>query len=185
MDSYADKIRRPLDTKPIAPSLFAHLVLRTANRDAMRDWYCTVLAARIVFENDYISFITYDNEHHRVAFVNVPDLGKVSDATMHVSHVAYTFGGLGELLSTYKRLKAQGIVPYRPINHGPTVSLYYHDPDGNAVELQIDAFDKPGAAAYFDTPEFRKNPIGVAFDPDQMVRDYEAGVPEAELVRRP
>jgi hypothetical protein len=29
--------------------------------------------ARLVFENDYISFITYDDEHHRVAFVQIPD----------------------------------------------------------------------------------------------------------------
>ena len=38
------------------------------------------------------------------------------------------------------RLKAAGILPYWCINHGPTTSLYYKDPDGNVIELftQID-----------------------------------------------
>ena len=185
MDSHADKTRRPLDTTPVSPSLFAHFVLRTPQREAMRDWYCTVLGAHTVFENGYISFITYDDEHHRVAFVSAPELKRPDDAQRNLAHMAYSFADLGQLLSTYKRLKALAILPYRPINHGPTVSLYYKDPDGNGVELQVDAFKtKQAAADYFHTDAFRADPIGVAFDPDQMVRDYESGVPEAELVKQ-
>ncbi len=186
MDSHADKLRRPLDTKPVSPSLFAHFVLRTSNRAPLRDWYVNVLNARIVFETDYISFITYDDEHHRVAFVQIPDLKKAPDDSWGLAHVAYSFATLGELLSTYRRLKADGIVPIRTINHGPTVSMYYKDPDGNQVELQVDTFvTKAGAAGYFDTEPFAKNPIGVLFDADKMAADYEAGVAEAELMRRP
>ena len=185
MDSHADKLRRPLDTRPFAPSLFAHFVLRTANRAPLRDWYIEVLNARLVFENDYISFITYDDEHHRVAFVQIPDLEKPAEKAWGLAHVAYTFGDLGQLLGTYRRLKGQGILPVRTINHGPTVSMYYKDPDGNQVELQVDAFDKSAAASYFNTEPFAKNPIGVLFDADKMADDYEAGVPEADLLRRP
>jgi catechol 2,3-dioxygenase-like lactoylglutathione lyase family enzyme len=185
MDSHADKNRRVLDSRPVSPSLFAHFVLRTANRDALRDWYRTVLNARLVFENDYISFITYDDEHHRVAFVQVPELKKPPADAWGLSHVAYTLADLGQLLSTYRRLKGQGIVPVRTINHGPTVSMYYKDPDGNQVELQVDAFDKAGAAGYFHTEPFARNPIGVLFDADKMLADYEAGVDESELLRRP
>jgi catechol-2,3-dioxygenase len=185
MDSHADKIRRPLDSTPVSPTMFAHFVLRTANRAPLRDWYLKVLNARQVFENDYISFITYDDEHHRVAFVQIPGLKKAPDDSWGLAHVAYTMADLGQLLATYRRLKADGIVPVRTINHGPTVSMYYKDPDGNQVELQVDAFDKAGAAAYFSTEPFAQNPIGVLFDADKMLADYEAGVPEAELLRRP
>ena len=185
MDSHADKLRRPLDTRPVAPSLFAHFVLRTADRAPLRDWYIKVLNARLVFENDYISFITYDDEHHRVAFVQIPSLEKPAEKAWGLAHVAYTLADLGQLLGTYRRLKAEGIVPVRTINHGPTVSMYYRDPDGNQVELQVDAFDKAGAAGYFATEPFAKNPIGVLFDADKMTADYEAGVPDADLLRRP
>ena len=186
MGSHAEKVRRPLDNKPVSPSLFAHFVLKTSNRPAMVDWYRKVLNARLVFENEFISFITYDDEHHRVAFINLPNLKKAAADTWGLSHVAYTFRDLGELLSTYRRLKGLGIAPMRPINHGPTVSLYYEDPDGNFVELQVDAFKtKAEAMGYFSTDSFARNPIGVAFDPDKMLADYEAGVPEADLLRIP
>ena len=185
MDSHAEKNRRPLDSKPVAPTLFAHFVLRTTNKQALVDWYCTVLAAHLVFENDYISFITYDDEHHRAAFAQIPELEKPAAKAWGLAHVAYTLADLGQLLGTYRRLKAEGIVPVRTINHGPTVSMYYKDPDGNQVELQVDAFDKAGAASYFNTEPFAKNPIGVLFDADKMAADYEAGVPEADLLRRP
>jgi catechol-2,3-dioxygenase len=185
MDSLADTKRRVLDSTPVSPTLFAHFVLRTSNRTPLRDWYLKVLNARQVFENEYISFISYDDEHHRVAFVQIPDLEKAADKAWGLAHVAYTFADLGQLLSTYRRLKGEGIVPVRTINHGPTVSMYYKDPDGNQVELQVDAFDKAGAASYFHTEPFAKNPIGVLFDADKMAADYEAGVPEAELLRRP
>ena len=36
-----------------------------------------------------------------------------------------------------------------------------------------------------DCPDFAANPIGVIFDPEQLIRDYEAGVPLDDLVRRP
>ena len=186
MDSHADKLRRPLGTEPVSPSLFAHFVLRTSNRAPLRDWYLKVLNARPVFENDYISFITYDNEHHRVAFVQIPDLEKPSDKAWGLAHVAYTFRDIGQLLSTWRRLKDKGIEPYRPIHHGPTISLYYRDPDGNSVELQVDRYKtKEECSAYFTTDAFRKNPIGVAFDPAVLAAAYEAGAPEAELMAMP
>ena len=39
---------RTLDSKPIAPSLFAHFVLRSSNMPAMVDWYATVLNMHVV-----------------------------------------------------------------------------------------------------------------------------------------
>ena len=42
--------------------MFAHFVLRTADREPLKKWYMTVLNARLVFENEYIAFITYDDE---------------------------------------------------------------------------------------------------------------------------
>lgn len=186
MDSRADNLKRPLDARPVSPTLFAHFVMQTSNLATMRDWYLTVLNARVVIENPMICFMTYDDEHHRVALLNMPGLEARNDKARGVHHVAYTYRSLHDLLATYRRLKAEGITPYWPINHGPTVSLYYHDPDGNSVELQVDVHaTKQEASAYFLSGEFAANPIGVAFDPEEMVRQYEAGVPEQDLLRRP
>lgn len=178
--------RRTLGTEPVAPAMFAHFVVRTANYAAMKAWYLTVLNARIVHEADGLCFITYDDEHHRLAIRHVPGLEAPSARAWGLAHLAYSYATLGDLLSTYRRLAGLGIVPYWPIRHGPTVSLYYRDPDGTAIELQVDAFpEKAAASAYVHGPEFAANPIGVTFDPEELVRSWEAGVPEEVLLRRP
>lgn len=187
MDAVVSHARRqPIAPDAIVPERFAHFVLRTSNLAAMRDWYKTVLAARIVFEDDRLCFLTYDDEHHRLALINVPGLQAPTETTWGLAHTAYSYATLRDLLSTWRRLKDKGIEPYRPINHGPTVSMYYKDPDGNAVELQVDAYPtKELAAGFFDTEAFKQNPIGVPFVPEELAAAFEAGVPEEELLRRP
>jgi catechol-2,3-dioxygenase len=177
---------RTLDPAPIAPSLFAHFVLRSSIMPTMVDWYTTVLAMRVVYRNDFICLLTYDDEHHRLAIVNIRGLHAPGDKAWGLSHVAYSFRDLGDLLSTYRRLKKAGILPFRPIHHGPTLSLYYHDPDGNSVELQVDCFKtKAETAAFLQSDDFRRNPVGVDFDPDALVASWEAGWPEAQLLHQP
>ena len=176
----------PASSQRIAPEKFAHVVLKTANYEAVIAWYATVLQARVAFRNDFIAFLTYDDEHHRVAVINTPGTRASDPAAAGVHHIAYTYAGLGELLATYRRLKANGIEPVRCINHGPTTSMYYRDPDGLRVELQIDNFATMDEShAYFTGRDFAENPIGVIFDPEQLIRDYEAGVSFEDLVKRP
>lgn len=182
----AARTRRTLANTPVAPSLFAHVVLRTSQAAAMKAWYATVLNARVVHDNGMLCFLTYDEEHHRIALINIPGLEPPGPKTAGLAHIAYGYATLGALLSTYRRLKEQGIEPFWPIHHGMTIALYYRDPDGNQVELQVDAVpDKAAAVAVFDSPAFAANPIGVTFDPETLVRAWETGVPEEELFRQP
>jgi catechol-2,3-dioxygenase len=189
MDVTPDMTRRPREAvrpEPIPPALFAHFVVRTSNFEAMREWYQTVLTARIVHDDGRLCFMTYDDEHHRLALVNVPGLHKPAADTWGLNHLAYSYNSLRDLLATYVRLRDKGIVPFRPINHGPTVSMYYHDPDGTGIELQVDTFPtKQEAQDWFGREAFKENPIGVLFDPEQLLRDFEAGVPEEKLLTRP
>ena len=186
--STATTVTRALPTasQRIALQKFAHIVLKSANFDAVIAWYATVLQARVAFRNNFIAFLTYDDEHHRVAVINSPGSPAPDPAAAGVHHIAFTYASLGELLSTYRRLKATGIEPARCINHGPTIAMYYRDPDSLRVELQIDVFATMDEAhAYLTGPDFAANPIGVIFDPEQLIRDYEAGRAFDDLVRRP
>lgn len=163
----------------IVPSRMAHLVYRCARRAETVDWYLKLFQAHIVFEDNVLTFITFDEEHHRLAFFNMPDIPAKGEDRAGVHHVAYSYDSLGDLLKTYARLKLVGILPYWCINHGPTTSMYFRDPEGNDVELQSDNGDDPGA--YFHSNAFASNPIGVEFDADEMVRLWQAGATEAEL----
>src|SRR5271155_3162458 len=136
----------------IAPSKFAHVVYRTRQFNEMIAWYTLVFNASVVHRDDRLAFLTYDDEHHRFAFINLGkpkgDERERRDSDVGVHHVAYTWNNLGELIDTYKRLKAQGIEPAQPIRHGLTLSLYYADPDKNMMEFQVDLME-PQAANQF------------------------------------
>lgn len=72
------------------------------------------------------------------------------------------------------------------VNHGPTTSFYYKDPDGNKIEAQVDNFDTvEEAAAFFYTPEFAENPIGVDFDPEELIRRLRTGENRKSIMKRP
>jgi catechol-2,3-dioxygenase len=64
---------RTLPTARIAPYKLAHVVLRTAHLDATIRHYELLLNARMVFDQrPNEAALTYDEEHHRLAFVTVP-----------------------------------------------------------------------------------------------------------------
>lgn len=169
-----------------SPERLAHIVFRTNDLPAMRDWYCSVLGAHPVFGDERILFLTYDDEHHRVALIaHGPYPDPAEDVRAGFYHSAFTYPDLGVLLATFRRLRSAGIEPVRCIKHEPTVSLYYRDPDGNHVELQVDAFSTADAATeWMKGAVFAANPIGTAFDPEVMIADYERGMPHDELVHR-
>jgi len=167
------------------PAKLAHVVLRSRHYRESVDFYARVLGAKVVFGNDFVSFLTYDDEHHRVAVANVPGAPEAPKGAAGMDHVAFTYAHLGDLLQTYKRLREEGTRPVWCINHGPTTSLYYADPDGNRVELQIDNFaNTEELLSWMRSGAFTRNPIGVEFDPERLLSRYERGDPVEELVRQ-
>ena len=112
MDATPEMIRTPREPvrpEAVSPALFAHFVVRTSNFEAMRAWLQTVLNARIVHDNGTLCFMTYDDEHHRLALVNVPGLQKPAADNWGLNHVAYSYRTMRDLLSTYVRLRDEGI----------------------------------------------------------------------------
>jgi catechol-2,3-dioxygenase len=160
--------------------------LQTNRLEEMRDFYCEVLQGHLVYEGHGLSFMTFDDEHHRVAFMKPPfELEEKSSAAAGMHHVAYTFDHLDQLLERYTALKGKGIEPLVPIQHGVTTSIYYRDPDGNFIELQIDNFrSNEESTDYMNGPEFEQDPVGVSFEPSKMVEARQAGVPVEELITR-
>ena len=101
-----------------------------------------------------------------------------------LAHSAYTFESLDSLLAKYAALKEADIQPHVPVQHGPTTSLYYRDPDGNMVELQIDNMPPDKATQYLRGEEYSSDPLGPSFDPDAMLAALRAGTPESDLTTR-
>jgi len=159
--------------------------MQTNRLGEMRDWYCTVLSAKPAFENRMMAFLAYDDEHHRVGLLSLEDYAVPERATVGLQHFSFTYDSLPTLLENYVRLKAENILPAWTVNHGPTISMYYADPDGNHVELQWDVFEtNEEVDAFINGPIYQKNPRGVDFDPEEMVAQVRAGTPFEVLTRR-
>lgn len=176
----------------LAPGYIAHWVVRTTRTKEMIDWYATVFGARVVHQDSRLTFLTWDSESHRLALMQVPKLlryllpfARWRRKFYGIDHIGLTVPSLERLLVTYERLKAAGITPVWAINHGPTTSLYYEDPDGVRLEFQVENFASTSQTAdYFGTPAFVDNPIGVTFDPDYLLAQLRRGVASDELVRQ-
>ena len=174
----------------VRPAKFVHVVYRTRRFEQMIRWYQTVFDAKVQHQNPALAFLTYDDEHHRFAFVNLeviqPGGGEADRrGIVGVDHVAYTYASLDDLFANYVQLKELGIKPYWCIHHGITVSMYYGDPDGNQMEFQVDAMaSNDEANAFMQGPGFAANPIGVEFDPEAWLARMKQGTPASEFLRR-
>ncbi|MFE1961574.1 VOC family protein [Streptomyces sp. NPDC059479] len=171
----------------------AHIILNTSNFEAVKNWYLHVLEATVGIETPDHSacFLRTDESHHRFGIFQAAE---IDDSTAVVppgvdehikqsrlNHFSFEYPTLAELLDAHARIAEADIVPMMCLNHGPTVSLYYTDPDKNAVELfwdaayteeQIVEFYAGGASnAYGATP----------FDPAEMLQGLRSGKSVAEL----
>lgn len=172
------------DPQARPPKKLAHIVLATRYYEETIHWWSLVLGARVMFRNALLCFISYDDEHHRVAFINTANFSPKRRESAGLDHVAFTFGSLDDLLHTYERLKGHSLQPEWCINHGPTTSLYYRDPEGTQVELQVDNFSTAQELdTWFRSGAFADNAIGVEFDPEHLLERHRAGDPEVQLLR--
>ena len=174
----------------IRPSRFVHVVYRTRKFEQMIEWYRAVFDCKVQYQNPVLAFLTYDDEHHRVALINLNAVKPQADeserrGTIGVDHVAYTYDSVDDLIENYAQLKDKGILPYWCIHHGVTMSMYYADPDGNQMELQVDSFTAvDDANAFMHGPGFAANPIGVEYDPEEILAKMRSGTPGSAFLRR-
>ena len=122
----------------------------------------------------------------RVIVNPAPGLHQSDQTVTGMDHFQMQFGSIDDLFDRYEALAAQGLVPTRSANHGPSTSFYYHDPDGNRVELSVKNYaTEAETLAFMQSDAFRKNPAGIDVDPAEYVRRYRGGVSLEELRRIP
>lgn len=158
---------------------FHHVTFKTCRLAEMVAWYGRVVGATPNFQDANACWTTNDEANHRVAFLAAPGLTDDPDKRSHngMHHSAFEYASFADLMSSYARLRDEGIAPSFSLDHGMTISIYYKDPEGNFVELQCDTYgDWKRSSDWMRTsPDFASNPIGTFFDPEKVYQAHRTG----------
>ncbi len=101
----------------------AHYGLRTKNLATMVEWYRNFLDAEVQHDMGFGSFMTFDQEHHRIVIFTTDDTEDKVANSAGVDHIGIGLPDFASLIENYERLKAHGIMPTLTVNQGFTTSL--------------------------------------------------------------
>ena len=132
-----------------------HVVLKVRDLERAARFYQDVLGLKEVARfHDRMAFFSAGTNHHDIAVLKVgPDAPGPSGEAVGLYHVAFKIGSsLDELRAARAHLEAHGVPILGISDHEVSQSIYLQDPDGNGLELFVDA----------DPAVWRKNPSAVA-----------------------
>ena len=123
------------------PKYLGHVNIFVRNVERSHQWYADVLGLHTY---DYIpgraAFLSADlQQSHEVALIQVGDnaLGQ-QRGQVGLNHMAWMMHSLDDLKEVYQRLKEKNVPIDRVSDHGISVGIYFHDPDGNGVEVSYE-----------------------------------------------
>lgn len=119
-----------------------HVVLKVRDLERGVVFYRDVLGLREVARyQGRMAFFSAGDNHHDVALLEVgPDAPAPDPRGVGLYHVAFKIGDhLDELREARERLEAHGVAILGVADHRVSQSIYLADPDGNTLELFVDA----------------------------------------------
>ncbi len=133
-----------------------HVVLKVRDLDRSAKFYRDVIGLKEVarFQGQMVFFSAAGENHHDLALLGLgPSAPGPQLEGVGLYHVALKIGNsLDELRAARAHLEAHGITKIRLTDHRVSQSIYLNDPDGNGLELFVDA----------DPAIWRENPAAVA-----------------------
>ena len=159
------------------PAKIAHVVLNSADIEALSTWWCNVLGFRVSdWSERQMVFLRCNADHHSIAF------NRAEWASLN--HVAYEVPSLDAYMTSLGRMARAGhTVGWGPGRHGPGNNAfgYFVDPAGTVPEVtaEVQQIDESTwvPRTWPRTPEL-SDLWGTAGPPTPEMRQHMAGTPE-------
>lgn len=122
-----------------------HVKLRVTDLDRAVDFYSRFLNLRLVERVDDVhhAFLSGSASHHEIALESItPESPRTPSNATGVQHVAFEVPGKKSFARAYKALTEAG-VHTRAVDNAISWSIYFEDPDGNALEIYWDTRHEP------------------------------------------
>jgi catechol-2,3-dioxygenase len=139
-----------------------HVLLRVADVERSKAFYSGLLGFEIVEEDPAHGgvFMTLGEYGHTLDLFQVENPATAQPVVANrlgVHHFAFQVEDYDALKEAYFTLQDHGIAEIRAVDHVSQKSIYFHDPDGNRVEIY---YELPNALAMFrEGREDRDEPL--------------------------
>jgi catechol-2,3-dioxygenase len=141
---------------------FSHMGMFVADVARMEDFYTRLLGFTVTDRGEltitsetpsrqvFLVFLSRDpREHHQVVLASGRPEGLAFNPINQISFRMAHFAGLREM---HRRLSGEKVKELYAVSHGNALSVYFHDPEGNRIEL------------FVDTPWYTRQPQRIPMD---------------------
>ena len=144
--------------KAVLPQMLSHAAFISSDTAATVEFFTKVLGMEFVAAvmNDQIpstgEVVPYFHSFFRmgdgstIAYFEAPDLPPIPDAPHPAydtfRHFAMEVSSIEQVDAWHKRLVANDVEVLGPVDHGIMYSIYFHDPDGNRLEIATPTDDR-------------------------------------------
>tara|TARA_B100000214_G_scaffold195528_1_gene141471 strand:+ start:97 stop:783 length:687 start_codon:yes stop_codon:yes gene_type:complete len=185
-----------------SPDDFHHIAFKTTNYENMVNFYKNLFGCEPLYQSDLITFLAYDDEHHRIAIANTSDvlnnlnfiqkivmklkifLNKNIPSIEGLDHISYRINPIEKWFDFYFKAKERGLSPLWTVNHGWISGIYYRDPDNNLVEVFFEHFSTAEEFKENISPDFEDEPIGTNMDIEVLYEMFKSGAGFSELIKK-
>ena len=128
-----------------------HVLLRVADAEASKRFYCDVLGFRVAEQDPEHGgvFMTLDNTFHAIDIVPHPapqEAVRPEGRQFGLIHIAFKVANYAALRDAYTHLLDHNVEILRAVDHISQRSVYFTDPDGNGLEIY---YEMPNALSLF------------------------------------
>jgi catechol-2,3-dioxygenase len=123
-----------------------HVLLRVLDLERSKRFYSELLGFHVLEEDPEHggTFMALEGQSHAIDLFQAKDLEAARRQTPGVrglGHVAFRVESEAALKEAYLTLQQHGVEITRSIDHVSQKSVYFHDPDGNTIEIYYELPD--------------------------------------------